>query len=218
MDISQFTVVSFGALVVAIILHEISHGVVALWFGDDTARNAGRLTLNPVPHIDPFGSIIMPAIGALSGIPVIGWAKPVPVNPNRLRNQRRDMLLVSLAGPATNFVLMVASAMVARRLYQPAFDGGRFVFIADLPLGVQIALAFATANLFLGVFNLLPIPPLDGSALLERVLPPQWLPGWHRFQPYGVLVLFGLVLWGATGPLFDPLLRHLYSYILGGAQ
>jgi Zn-dependent protease len=214
--ISQLTVVYFVALVVAIILHEISHGVVALWFGDDTARKAGRLTLNPVPHIDPLGSIIMPAIGALSGIPVIGWAKPVPVNPNQLRNQRRDMLLVSLAGPATNLLLMLASAYVARRLYHPVFGDSRFVFIADLSLGVQFFLAFASANLFLGVFNLFPIPPLDGSALLERVLPPRWLPGWHRFQPYGVLVLFGLVLWGGTGRVFNPLLRHLYTYILGG--
>src|SRR5450432_1329743 len=119
MHISQLTFIYFFALVAAIILHEISHGVVALWFGDDTARRAGRLTLNPIPHIDPFGSIIMPALGALSGIPVFGWAKPVPVNPNRLRNPRRDMLIVSLAGPTTNLLLMVASAMIARRLYHP---------------------------------------------------------------------------------------------------
>src|SRR5450432_2837482 len=93
------TIVFFVALLASIILHEISHGIVALWFGDDTARRAGRLTLNPVPHIDPFGSIILPAMGALAGVPVIGWAKPVPVSMNRLRNPRRDMLVVSLAGP-----------------------------------------------------------------------------------------------------------------------
>src|ERR1700690_3966690 len=110
MHFDQLTVIYFCAVVVAIILHEISHGVVAWWFGDDTARRAGRLTLNPVPHIDPFGSIILPALGALSGVPVIGWAKPVPVNPNRLRNQRRDMLFVSLAGPATNFTIMAITA------------------------------------------------------------------------------------------------------------
>src|SRR5579862_8712004 len=102
MHLDQLTFIYFFALVAAIILHEISHGVVALCFGDDTARRAGRLTLNPIPHIDPFGSIILPAMGALAGVPVIGWAKPVPVNPNRLRNSRRDMLLVSLAGATTN--------------------------------------------------------------------------------------------------------------------
>jgi Zn-dependent protease len=135
MRLDRFTVIYFGALFLAIILHEIAHGVVALWFGDDTARRAGRLTLNPVPHIDPFGSIILPAMGALAGVPVIGWAKPVPVNPGRLRNPRRDMLVVSLAGPGTNFLLMLASAVVARALYHPTPIG--FVSLADLPTGVR---------------------------------------------------------------------------------
>src|ERR1700682_5358674 len=100
------TIVFFVALVASIILHEISHGVVALWFGDDTAKRAGRLTLNPIPHIDPFGSIILPAMGALLGVPVIAWAKPVPVDPSQMRDPRRAMLFVGLAGPATNFLLM----------------------------------------------------------------------------------------------------------------
>jgi Zn-dependent protease len=212
--LDQLTVIYFVALVAAIILHEISHGVVALWLGDDTARRAGRLTLNPIPHIDPFGSIILPALGALAGIPVVGWAKPVPVNPSRLRNGRRDMVLVSLAGPATNLLLMLGSAFVARALYHPTF--GTFTF-AQLPLAVQIALSFAIVNLFLGLFNLVPIPPLDGAALLERVLPREWLPGWQRFRPYGMLVIFALVFWGGSGligHLFDPFLRRLESYAL----
>jgi Zn-dependent protease len=214
MHLDQLTVIYFFALVAAIILHEISHGVVALWFGDDTARRAGRLTLNPIPHIDPFGSIILPAMGALAGIPVVGWAKPVPINPSRLRNGRRDLLFVSLAGPATNLLLMIGSAFVARVLYHPTF--GIFTF-AQLPLAVQIALAFAIVNLFLGLFNLVPIPPLDGAALLERVLPREWLPGWQRFRPYGMLVIFALVFWGGSGligHLFDPFLRRLESYAL----
>jgi Zn-dependent protease len=213
MHLDQNTVIYFGAAVVAIILHEIAHGVVALWFGDDTARRAGRLTLNPVPHIDPFGSIIMPALGALSGIPVIGWAKPVPVNPNRLRSPRRDMLVVSLAGPATNLLLMVAAAFAARALYRPTSAGT--IFITQLPLGVRILLSFAVVNLFLGLFNLLPIPPLDGSALLERVMPRRWLPTWEQFRPYGLFVLLLLVISGRVpGHLFDPLLRHLYTFVL----
>lgn len=214
MHLDQLTVIYFIALVAAIILHEISHGVVALWLGDDTARRAGRLTLNPIPHIDPFGSIILPALGALAGIPVVGWAKPVPINPSRLRNGRRDMVLVSLAGPATNLLLMLGSAFVARGLYHPTF--GTFTF-AQLPLAVQIALSFAIVNLFLGLFNLVPIPPLDGAALLERVLPREWLPGWQRFRPYGMLVIFALVFWGGSGligHLFDPFLRRLESYAL----
>jgi Zn-dependent protease len=213
MRLDRFTVIYFGALVVAIILHEIAHGVVALWFGDDTARRAGRLTLNPVPHIDPLGSIILPAFGALAHVPVIGWAKPVPVNPGRLRNPRRDMLVVSLAGPGTNFLLMLASAVVARALYHPAPIG--FVTLADLPTGVQVTLIFAVVNLFLGLFNLLPLPPLDGAALLERVLPESWLPGWQRFRPYGVLVIFFLVFSGRfPGRVFDPFLNRLYTFVL----
>ena len=207
------TIVFFVALVASIILHEISHGVVALWFGDDTAKRAGRLTLNPIPHIDPFGSIILPALGAFAHVPVIGWAKPVPVNPNRLRS-RRDMLLVSLAGPATNLSLMLIAAVVARMLFKPALFYPFGLRLQDLTLPVLIALVFAQVNLFLGILNLLPIPPLDGSALLERVLPREWLPGWNRFRPYGILVLFALVFYVGLGPVLDPFLRRLNEFIL----
>src|SRR5262245_39269310 len=166
MHVSRFTVWYFVALVVAVILHEISHGVVALYFGDDTARRAGRLTLNPVPHIDPFGSIILPVMGALAHIPVIAWAKPVPVNPARLKDQRRDMLFVSLAGPFTNFGLAVISAIVARAMFHQ-WNAPPIVTIPDdLPLFVLFPLLFAIVNVFLGLFNLLPIPPLDGASII----------------------------------------------------
>jgi Zn-dependent protease len=208
----EASIIYFGCLVAAVILHEISHGVVALLFGDDTAKQAGRLTLNPIPHIDPFGSIIMPAFGALTGIPVIAWAKPVPVNPGQLRRPRQNMLWVGLVGPFTNFALMLASAWVARSLYH-SYDVHPMA-VADYPLAFQVAFTFALANLFLGVFNLLPIPPLDGSSLLERVLPESWLPGWHRFRPYGILLLFALifftpVLQWLIRPLEDDLIRFI---------
>jgi Zn-dependent protease len=201
-------IIFFVCLVAAIILHELSHGVVALWFGDDTAKRAGRLTLNPIPHLDLFGSIILPAFGALTGLPVIGWAKPVPVNPNRLRHPRRDILLVSLAGPTTNFLLMALAAIATRSLLRN--DG---VIGFDLGDGasttlITLVFSFAVVNLFLGLFNLLPIPPLDGSALLERLLPRTWLPHWYRFRPYGILILFGLVIF--TGVL-DRVLTPFYD-------
>ena len=195
-------VIYFTGLVVAVILHEISHGVVALWFGDETAKKAGRLTLNPIPHLDPLGSVILPAFGALSGIPVIAWAKPVPVNPSLLRNPRRDMLWVGLVGPFTNFALMAAAAVVARAIFR-GLSNAPFA-LADFPLGFQIAYYFALANLFLGIFNLLPIPPLDGSSLLERILPETWLPHWYRFRPYGIMVLFALVF-------FTPILQKVIN-------
>jgi Zn-dependent protease len=211
-DLEQ-ALVFFGCLVVAVILHEVSHGVVASWFGDDTARRAGRLTLNPIPHIDPFGSLILPAMGALTGLPVLGWAKPVPVNPSQLRDPRRHMLFVSLAGPATNFLLCAVSALVARALFDPASVPRVFGW-DDLPFGIQVLFSFAMVNLFLGVFNLLPIPPLDGSALIERVLPATWLPAWYRFRPYGFLVLFLLVFaTGFVGRVLEPFLDELVDFV-----
>jgi len=206
----------FGCLVVAIILHEISHGIVALWFGDDTAKRARRLTLNPIPHLDPFGSILLPAIGAITGLPVIGWAKPVPVNPARLRQPRRDMLFVSLAGPFTNFVLMAIAALVARALVRGGGHLGSSLGDTGSRLVVDIVFAFAVVNLLLGLFNLLPIPPLDGSAIIERVLPSEWLPGWYRFRPYGILVLFLLVFSGflPIGALLAPFYDALRHFVV----
>ena len=216
-DVDRFDLIWFGALIVAIILHEISHGVVALWFGDDTAKRAGRITLNPAPHVDPFGSIILPAMGVLGGIPVIGWARPVPVDPRRLRNQRRDMLFVSLAGPTTNFLLALVAAVFARAMYdgqgQFALRGG--VYLEFVPLIVVIPLYFAIVNVFLGLFNFLPVPPLDGSALIERILPERWLPGWYRFRPYGILVLFLLLfLTNFASRVFDPVAQRVYEFVL----
>lgn len=205
--------VFFGCLFFAIILHEISHGVVALFFGDDTARRAGRITLNPIPHIDPFGSILLPALLTISGFGAFGWAKPVPVNPNKLRNPRREMLYVGLAGPVSNLVLMVLAAVAARAAYGAyTGDAGR---IADLPLVIQVLLFFALGNLLLALFNLLPIPPLDGSSLIERVLPSQWLPNWHRFRPYGILVLLLVGLsTNLFGRLFGPFIDGLFDFIV----
>lgn len=208
-------VILFGCLVVAVILHEISHGVVALWLGDDTAKRAGRLTLNPVAHVDPFGSLILPAMGALSGLPVMGYAKPVPVNPARLRHPRRDIVFVSLAGPATNFLLMGISALVARAIVRSGADLATAIDQSTTNLLLEIAFYFALVNLLLGLFNLLPIPPLDGSALLERLLPERWLPAWYRFRPYGILVLFGIIFFtGIVSTIVDPFFDELRDFVL----
>jgi Zn-dependent protease len=210
--VDHVSVVYFVALIVAVILHEISHGVVAYGFGDDTAKRAGRLTLNPIPHVDPFGSVVLPVFGALTHLPVIAWAKPVPVNPMRLRSRRRDMLIVSLAGPTTNFLLAAAAAIVARWQFQNV--QGVFFSFGDLPMRVLIPLLFAEVNLFLGIFNFLPIPPLDGASLVERVLPESWLPGWYKFRPYGILVLFVLVLRSnLLSDLFQPFRDHLEQFV-----
>jgi Zn-dependent protease len=210
-DVEQ-KLVFFGCLFAAIILHEISHGVVALFFGDDTAKKAGRLTLNPIPHIDPFGSIILPAMMTLAGLGAFGWAKPVPVNPSKLRNTRRDMVYVGLAGPITNFILMAGSAFAGRFAYHAIHPSGSF--LEDLPLLIQVLYWFAYANLLLGLFNLLPVPPLDGSSLVERVLPEAWLPGWYKYRQYGFLILFALVfVFDIFTPIIRPFQDALFRFI-----
>jgi Zn-dependent protease len=207
-------VILFGCLVVAVILHEISHGVVANWFGDDTAKKAGRLTLNPIPHIDPFGSLILPAMGALAGLPILAFAKPVPVNPAHMRHPRRDMVFVSLAGPATNLLLMTAAAFGARALVHSGNGLGGTLDSTTSNLLLEIVFYFAVVNLLLGLFNLLPIPPLDGSALVERLLPRDWLPGWYRFRPYGIVVLLVLVFFtGAIGEIVTPFYNLLFDFV-----
>lgn len=209
-------VLLYGGLVIAVILHEVSHGVVALIFGDDTAKRAGRLTLNPVSHMDPVGSVILPIIGVLANVPVIGWAKPVPVNPAQLRSPRRHMLYVGLAGPATNLTLMFLAAFIARAVFSQwqLFEVlGGYEHAAALPYFVVM---FALVNLFLALFNLLPIPPLDGSSLVERLLPASALPRWYAFRQYGFLVLFAVVFWtDLFGKFVSPFERILYRFILG---
>jgi Zn-dependent protease len=208
-------VILFGCLVVAVLLHEISHGFAAFLLGDDTARRAGRLTLNPVPHVDPFGSLILPAMGALAGLPIIGYAKPVPIDPGRLRRPRRDLLLVSLAGPACNLVLMAAAALATRWLLGAGGGLASGIGARGDDLLVQVVFSFAVVNLLLGLFNLLPIPPLDGSAILERFLPEAWLPNWYRFRPYGILVVLLLVflvpgvITGILTPFYDALFEFV---------
>jgi len=184
-----------GVLVPSVILHEVAHGVVALMFGDDTAKRAGRLTLNPIAHVDPFGTLILPAMLALTGLGAFGYAKPVPVNPRRLRNPRQHSLYVSLTGPAVNIVLAVAAALVFR-VTQPTGTAG------------EVVLYLGFVNVLLAVFNLLPIPPLDGSALIERVLPHRWWPTWLRFRQwsFGLLLIVVLLIPGSLSAVFDPAL------------
>jgi Zn-dependent protease len=180
-------------LIVAVMLHEVSHGLVARRLGDRTAEAAGRLTLNPLRHIDPFGSVLLPALLALSGSPVFGWAKPVPVNPRVFRRPMEGMALTALAGPVSNLGL----ALVAGRVLLPFTTG----FLADL------VWAFGLINVVLAVFNLLPIPPLDGSRMLPLFLNERLRAAYAKIEPYGFLILFALlfIVPGATRWLSTPI-------------
>lgn len=200
-------------LIPSVILHEVSHGVVALAFGDDTARRAGRLTLNPLAHVDLFGTILLPAVMLLSGVGAIGYAKPVPVDPSRLRRPRDHGLLVSLTGPAVNVALAVAAALLYRTLYPV---GTVVPDLAFQPLLARVLFYLGFANVILAVFNLIPLPPLDGSAVVERLLPASWWPAYLRVRRVSLPVLLFVVLIGAGQlyHLFDPALR-LWANLLG---
>jgi Zn-dependent protease len=165
-NISSQDIILFCVIVPSIILHEISHGVVARFFGDHTAERAGRLTLNPLVHIDPVGTLIVPALLALGSFGVFGWAKPVPVNTANLRSPRNQGVLVSLAGPFTNAVLAGIGAVVFISVFRPTV-----LATGALSLPAQIVFYFSLGNIGLMAFNLVPIPPLDGSVLFERLLP-----------------------------------------------
>jgi Zn-dependent protease len=189
-----------------IILHEVSHGVVANFFGDDTAKCAGRLTLNPFRHIDPIGSVILPIIMILSHGPAFGWAKPVPVAVNRLRHPRNESVIVSLAGPATNVILAFAAGLIDR-----LWIGHATYFDPDFsPIIPSFIFAFGIVNVVVGAFNLIPIPPLDGSAVLERFIPASMLPGYYRFRQLSLIIVFLLVFSGSG--VLSSILYHVETF------
>jgi Zn-dependent protease len=188
----QETLLQAAALIVplifAIVFHEVAHGWVARALGDPTAHELRRLSLNPLRHVDPIGTVVLPGMLALAGAPVFGWAKPVPVDQRRLRNPRYGMMLVAAAGPLTNFVL---AAVAAIALGLVARTGSVNPVVAFLALNLQ---NFILINIFLALFNLLPIPPFDGSHIVEGLLPRQASHAYAKLRPYGFPLLFVLLL------------------------
>ena len=179
-------------LVFAIVFHEVSHGLVARVLGDPTAQEQRRLSLNPIRHVDPVGTVILPGMLALAKLPVFGWAKPVPVNARRLRNPRYGMMAVAAAGPLSN-LLLAAIGAVALGLMAGSYGEAR-------PEGAALFAAtalnyFIMVNVFLAFFNLLPLPPFDGSHIVEGLLPRgAAVRAYARLRPYGMLLFFGLLL------------------------
>lgn len=177
-----------AVLAPSVILHEVAHGVIALRLGDETARRAGRLTLNPVRHIDPFGSIILPAMLALSRQNVFGWAKPVPVDPRNFDNPTGGMAVTALAGPLTNLALV---AILVR--FAPLTEVGGQLYNTSTSLVGDILVAAVVVNAALAIFNMLPIPPLDGSRLLPLVLSQEGRRIYAQVSQYGFLILILLL-------------------------
>jgi len=204
--IRQIVLLAFPVLT-AVTFHELAHGYVADRLGDPTARLAGRLTLNPLKHLDPIGTLVFVITR------MIGWAKPVPVNPYNLRNPKKDMIWVSLAGPAANLIIAFIAAVVFRLLLNlpvsPFSDLGQKI-LAPLILITQITV---TINIGLGVFNLIPVPPLDGSKILMGLLPYRQAAAYSRIEPYGFFILLGLIFLRITDYIIIPiiiLIRYLF--------
>ena len=191
-------------LVVAIVFHEVAHGYVAKLLGDPTADEANRLSLNPLRHVDPVGTVILPGLLALAKAPVFGWAKPVPVNKWRLRNPRFGMMAVAAAGPGSNLVMALITAVVLG-LFSRTNMGGASL-LESAPFITANLANFLTVNIFLALFNLLPIPPFDGSHILEGMLPRGMAATYAKLHRFGFLLVFLLLIvipW--LIPSFNPL-------------
>lgn len=202
-------VLQVAALVFAVCVHESAHGAVALWCGDPTARDLGRITLNPLRHVDPFGTILLPAMLALSGAPVFGWAKPVPVVLERARDPRQARLLVSAAGPLSNLILAGLFAALASRLRALETAGP----IAQCLF--WFALFSVLVNVALAVFNLLPVPPLDGFGVVEGLLPPSLDGLVATIRRLGMPILLALIFTGALRNILGPAQRLAVRWLLG---
>jgi len=195
--------VALAVVLGSLTVHEMAHAWTADRLGDPTARLLGRVSLNPWVHIDPFGTVLLPLIAAFSGLPIIGWAKPVPVNTSRLREPRRDFMLVAAAGPASNLILATL-ASVGLHLSGVVHTAGVF----DL-LGQVLVI-----NIFLAVFNMIPVPPLDGGNVLAGLLPRQAASIFVMLRPYGFIVLYALMFTGALSAIVVPPASFLIGLLL----
>jgi Zn-dependent protease len=219
----------FVVLLFALSLHESAHGWMASRLGDQTARMLGRITLNPIKHIDPVGTVMLPLVAMFTGVPLIGWAKPTPVNTRNFRNFVRDDILTTVAGPASNVLAAVASLIMlilivkvsggGRILVQAiamgGFGGLNQLVMAAYPVAYPLALIFfigVILNLFLAAFNLLPLPPLDGSHIFRHMLPANWVPMYDRL---GIISIFLMLFFGGriVNVIISPVLGFFF-YIL----
>ena len=197
-------------LLFSVIVHEVAHGYIAYKNGDDTAKVMGRLTLNPVSHIDLFGSIILPLMLLLVHAPVFGWAKPVPINPLKLNNPKKDMIWVSLAGCAANFALAIIAG-IGMYLIKTFVTTDTSVFVSVY----YILNLMLVINIILPLFNLIPVPPLDGSRVVFLLLPQETAAKYAKIEPYGFIIIFALLATGILWKIIAPIAYFLIS-ILGG--
>lgn len=199
-------VVQFAAVLFAISVHESAHAWSADKCGDPTARLQGRISLNPIAHIDLFGTIIFPILLAVMGAPVFGWAKPVMVNPANFRNRRRDNMIVSAAGPVSNILVALAVIVLLMLFFQPLMAAAS----PSVTLLLRIATYLLLINIFLAVFNLIPVPPLDGSGILEGMLRGEALRWFERIKPYGFFILVFIMYTRVLDRIADLIFSGLF--------
>ncbi len=208
-----FIPIWFVIFLLSLSIHEAAHAWTAQKMGDPTARYLGRVTLNPLAHIDLFGTIIFPLMSLLTGAMFFGWAKPVPVDLNQMRDRKMGDILVSLAGPASNVILAIFFFVAMKVVYSsPSLQLSLGEFAQ--PVGRTLFTGL-TMNVVLAVFNMIPIPPLDGSHVLQNLLPPRAAEAFETIRPYGFFILMGLMVTGVTGrimdPIFDVVLRGVFG-------
>lgn len=211
LSIIQKIVVWALPLIFAITLHEVAHGWVASWFGDQTARLSGRLSFNPIKHIDPIGTVVLPLLMLMVSNFVFGWAKPVPVDPRNLRHPRRDMALVAMAGPISNIIMAIIWALIAKLGLMSQMAGNDWLGVPLTYMGG----AGIMINVVLAVLNLLPLPPLDGGKVLESLLPPRLAYRVSMLEPYGFIILVLLMFSGLLSYVMGPPIFFLLNLISG---
>ena len=196
--------IGFAIVIVALTIHEAAHAWTADRLGDPTARLLGRVSLNPLVHIDPIGTILLPLLAIFSGLPILGWAKPVPVNVSRLRHHRRDFMIVAAAGPISNLLQAFVIAGVFRTLYDPSASDLLPAILKDA----------VTTNLVLAFFNLIPIPPLDGGNVLAGLVPESAARVIDQVRQFGFIALYALMLSGILSELIMPPTVFFYRLLL----
>jgi Zn-dependent protease len=224
--IGQF-ILYMVALIFSLSVHESAHAWMSNHFGDDLARLQGRISLNPAAHVDPIGTLLFPALSFFTGAPLIGWAKPTPVNPLRWRNKRVANFWVSAAGVICNFIIAIVAGIVIRvllsaKLIDFGMSGGQGLFVPTsdsliLEGAVKLLTTFFILNVALGVFNLIPIPPLDGSKVLSSILPPSFEPAFDALERFGFILLIFAMFTGVFRMIFSVVMPIAIRILLIGA-
>jgi Zn-dependent protease len=220
-------IIWFIVLLFSLSFHEAAHAWTSYRFGDDTGKLQGRITLNPIAHIDPIGTILFPILSSLSGIPLLGWAKPVQTNPLLWREKTKANIMVSAAGPLSNFILATIAFVIIKVLMFSGvlfLNGGYYTLVAPTPdqpafmapMAVFLSIMLML-NVLLGVFNFIPVPPLDGSHILEEMLPAGMAEAYYQVRPFGFILLYLLMFLGVFNAILMPVYKAVLI-LLGGSS